>query len=188
MIKTLSAQKTNLLISIIAFVVTIIFIVFDNFSVFSIFIGIINLFFIYLYQYRGNSEYLSYGLIFITNYIFIYLFQFGFISQWLSVFLMGIFSALIFYKIFFNRNYVENIKIIYSAAVLLIASQISVVLLFLRYEIAVKALFATLTYYLISGIIKLYHKNKLDFYSVFKYGIVFFAGILLLILNSNYLI
>jgi len=188
MIKTVANQKINLIISIVALIATIVFVVFDRFSFFSVFIGILNLFFVYLYQYRGNSEYLNYGLIFTVSYIFIYLYQFNFLNQWLSIVFLGLLSTVVFYTIFFTEEHDKDIKIIYSTVIFFTTCQITAVILLLQHEVAVKALFAILIYYLTSGIIKLYDQDKLNFYSVFKYSIVFFVGFLLLAFNTNYLI
>lgn len=187
MISNFLYQKNNLIISSIAIIATVIFISLDRFSFFSILIGIVNLLFIYLYQFKGDTEFLSYGMVFVFSFILIHLYEINFISQILSVILVSISIALVFYIIFFSKNYTLNIRCLYSIIVLFSLVQISNIIILLQSGVIVKALFTTLIFYLISGIIKLYQENKLSFNYIIKYSTVFSLGLLILSLNINHL-
>ena len=65
MINKILYQKNNLIITTVAIIATLVFVSLDRFSFFSILIGFLNLFFVYLYQFKNNTEFISYGLIFI---------------------------------------------------------------------------------------------------------------------------
>lgn len=188
MINNFLYQKNNLIVSSIAIIVTIIFVSLDKFSFFSILIGLTSLLFIYLYQFKNNKEFISYVLVFVFSYICFYLYQINFFNNQLSIIVLSICSSLIFFILFFSKDYKIDVRYLYSIIILLSLSQIANIIIILQSSIIAKALFITLIFYFISGIIGLYKENKLSFNSIIKYSIVFSVGVFIVSLNLNHLI
>ncbi len=187
-IKTIFNQKKELTLSLFAVFATIVFMSLGNFSVFVIILGLINILFIYLYQFNKNSEYISYGLVFVLSYVCVYILKNYQPNNILFLILLCGSITAVFYFIFTDNIKDLPNKNLYTILFFLISSQVAYMLVFLRYSIAAESLYITLFFYLVSGLIKLYNENKFTIYPVLKYSCVFLVCFTILSFNTNYLI
>lgn len=186
--KNLIYQKNNLIVSATAIILTIIFVSIDKFSYFAIIIGILNILFVYLYQFKNNSEFLSYSLTFIIYFILFYLWGSDLLNQYIAITLISLFTGIVTYVLCISKNTIGQTKIIYSILISLIICEISNISFSLNHTTAVMSLMLVLFFYLISGFFRIHQNNQFNFYSILKYSIIFGIGLTLLLLRVSYII